>query len=110
MKKLLYSISFALLYVREVIISTVRIAVTILRPGLDIRPCFVEVPLTLRGEFPQFLYACLISMTPGSLSVSLDRERSVLVVHLLDARDPTTAVSVLKSSFEEPLIRIFGSK
>jgi multisubunit Na+/H+ antiporter MnhE subunit len=108
--KLLYSISFALLYIREVIVSTGRIAAVIVRPNLDINPCFVEVPLTLRGEFAQFLYACLISMTPGSLSVSLDRERSVLVVHLLDARDPDTAVSVLKSSFEDPLIRIFGSK
>jgi len=107
--KLIYSVSFALLYLYEVIVSTFRIAALIIKPQINIKPCFVEVPLTLKGEFSQFLYACLISMTPGSLSVSLDRERGVLLVHLIDADDPAAAILELKSRFEAPLVRIFGA-
>ncbi len=107
--KLFHSIVFALIYLREVVLSTARLARLVLQPHIDLRPRFVEVPLTLRGEFSRFLYACLISMTPGTLSVALDHERGILLVHLLDARDPATAVSELKSRFEMPLVRIFGT-
>jgi multisubunit Na+/H+ antiporter MnhE subunit len=106
--RLLHAITFAILYLWQVILSTWRLTVLTLSPKPRIAPCFVDVPLDLRGEFPCFLFACLISMTPGSLSVALDRERQVLVVHLLDAPDPAAAVSEMKAVFEQPLLRIFG--
>ena len=106
--KLFHIIAFAAIYLWEIVLSTWRLARVILSPKLRISPCFVEVPLDLHGEFPRFLFACLISMTPGSLSVALDRERGLLVVHLLDAADPAAAVREMKSVFEQPLLRIFG--
>jgi multisubunit Na+/H+ antiporter MnhE subunit len=106
--KLFHSFAFALIYLREVVVSTFRLALLVLHPKLQIAPRFVEVPLDLRGEMPRFLFACLISMTPGSLSVGLDHSRAVLIVHLLDAPDPDAAVREMKAVFEQPLIRIFG--
>jgi multicomponent K+:H+ antiporter subunit E len=46
-------------------------------------------------------------MTPGTMSVGLDPDRGVLVVHMLDAPDPDAAILEMKT-FEQPLIRIFG--
>jgi multicomponent K+:H+ antiporter subunit E len=106
--KLLYVISFILIYLREIIRSTFRLAGMVLRPHIHLRPCFVEVPLDLRNEFPRFLFACLISMTPGSMSVGLDPRRNMLIVHLLDAPDPDAAIHEIKQVFEKPLLRIFG--
>ena len=107
--KLVYAIWFVVLYGWEVIYSTLRLAQLVLSPRLSLTPCFVEVPLDLKGEMPRFLFACLISMTPGSMSVGLDPDREVLQVHLLDAPDEAAAIDEIKTVFEKPLIRIFGS-
>lgn len=107
--RLVYAIWFVVLYVWEVIYSTFRLAQLVLSPRLSLTPCFVEVPLDLKGEMPRLLFACLISMTPGSMSVGLDPDRGVLLVHLLDAPDEAAAIDEIKNVFEKPLIRIFGS-
>jgi multisubunit Na+/H+ antiporter MnhE subunit len=106
--KLFHILLFMLIYLREVVMSTWRIARLVLSPRLDLKPRFVEVPLNLQGEMPRFLFACLISMTPGSLSVGINPDRGLLMVHLLDAPDPEAAIREIKEVFEQPLIRIFG--
>lgn len=106
--KAFHVLAFVLIYLWQVVLSTGRLAKLVLQPRPALNPRFVEVPLNLRGEMPRFLFACLISMTPGSLSVGLDHDRGVLIVHLLDAQDPATAVRAMKETFETPLIRIFG--
>lgn len=107
--KLIRILIFALLYLWEIIRSTGNLAWLVVRPGLELHPRFVDVPLALNGEFPRFLFACLVSMTPGSLSVSLDAERGILLVHLLDADDLEASVREIKSRLEAPLLRIFQS-
>ncbi|MGA0846097.1 MAG: Na+/H+ antiporter subunit E [Luteolibacter sp.] len=106
--KLIHLIVFVLIYLWEVIYSTWKLAILVLHPRPKIDPCFVELPMDLRGELPQFLFACLISMTPGTMSVSLNREQQTLTVHVLNAPEPRAAVAEMKRTFEKPLIRIFG--
>lgn len=106
--KLFHILVFMLIYLREVVMSTWRLALLVLSPRLDLKPRFVEVPLDLQGEMPRFLFACLISMTPGSLSVGIDPDRGLLIVHLLDAPDPEATIQEIKTVLEQPLIRIFG--
>jgi multicomponent K+:H+ antiporter subunit E len=106
--KFFHAVYFVFFYVWEIVRSTASLTRLVLGPIRKLHPRFVKVPLDLRGDFSQFLFACLVSMTPGSLSVSLDRRRSLLLVHLLDARDPDLAISQLKSRIEAPLLRIFG--
>lgn len=101
-----HAIAFVLLYLREILVSTARLARLVVQRKPELHPQFVEVPLELKGDFSRFLFACLISMTPGSLSVALDSERGVLLVHLLDARDPEFCVDELKRNFEQPLLRV----
>lgn len=105
--KLYYSIAFFFLYLWEVILSTVSLVTLVVRPQLRLQPCFVDVPLDLEGPSSRFLFACLVSMTPGTLSVSLDGERGILLVHLLDSSDPEASIRELKSRIEMPLLRIF---
>lgn len=107
--RLFYAFGFVLFYLWEICLSTLRIAHLLLRPKMKLQSCFVEVPLELKGSLARFLYACLISMTPGSMSVALDNERDILIVHLIDAPDEEAAIRELKDSFERPLIRIFGA-
>ena len=106
--KIFHILVFSLIYLREVALSTFRLAQLVLSPRIKLSSRFVEVPLDLEGEMPRFLFACLISMTPGSLSVAIDPDRGLLIVHLLDAPDPEASIREMKAVFEQPLIRIFG--
>jgi multicomponent K+:H+ antiporter subunit E len=106
--RVIHALAFIVFYLWEIAYSTLRIALLLLRPKLQLQSRFVEVPLDLEGSLARFLYACLISMTPGSMSVALDDERDILIVHLIDAPDEEEGIRELKKSFETPLIRIFG--
>lgn len=106
--KVIHALVFVIIYLWQILFSTWKLALTVLRPKLDINPRFIEVPLDLNRELPRLLFACLISMTPGTMSVGLDARRGILLVHVLDAPDPAAAVREMKQTFEQPLIRIFG--
>jgi multicomponent K+:H+ antiporter subunit E len=104
----IHALVFLLIYLWQVVASTGRLALVVLRPRIELQPRFLDVPLDLKGELPRFLFACLITMTPGTMSVGLDSERGVLMVHVLDAPDPDAAIREMKQTFEQPLVRIFG--
>ena len=106
--KLIHALVFVFIYLWQVVLSTAKLVLIVLRPRIELQPRFLDVPLDLKGELPRFLFACLISMTPGTMSVGLDAERGVLVVHALDAADPDAAIREMKQTFEQPLVRIFG--
>ena len=106
--KLFHAITFCLMYVRELVFATARIAWLVVHPKLKLSPQFVKMPLSIEGDFPTLLFVCLISMTPGSLSVSLNRSRKTLLIHLLDTQDPEAEVRKMKLKFETPLLKIFS--
>jgi len=106
--KAVHALVFVLIYLWEVVFSTYKLALIVLHPNPVLNPRFIDVPLDLKDEMPRFLFACLISMTPGTMSVGLDHDRGVLIVHVLDAPDPEAAVRNMKKTFEQPLVRIFG--
>ena len=47
-------------------------------------------------------------MTPGTVTVDYDPERSVIRVHALDAEDPAAVVAEIKSRYEAPLKEALG--
>lgn len=108
--KIAYSVAFVFLYLWEIIRSTWNLTVLVVRPSIALEPKFLDVPLDLEGEFPRFLFACLVSMTPGTLCVSIDHPRAVMLVHFLDCHDPQAAIAEVKRGIERPLLRIFTPK
>jgi multisubunit Na+/H+ antiporter MnhE subunit len=108
--KVIHSIAFVFLYIWEVIRSTWSLVGFVTRPKLELTPRFLNIPLDLEGEFPRFLFACLVSMTPGTLSVAIDPQRGTMLVHFLDCTDPPQAIAEVKRTIERPLLRIFTPK
>jgi multicomponent K+:H+ antiporter subunit E len=63
-------------------------------------PAFVEVPLDLRDPFIATLLGSVVSLTPGTVSIDVDQQRWVLLVHALDAPDPQALVREIKERYE----------
>lgn len=72
---------------REMVVGSWRVARFCLRPG-SAAPGFVEVPRDGRTRSDLALWGLLTGEAPDEVPVEIDEERDVLLVHLVDARDP----------------------
>lgn len=69
--------------VAQVFLSALRVARLVWTPRLALSPAVGEVPLSDESELLRVIYANSITLTPGTLSLSLE-EQSVMV-HSLEA-------------------------
>lgn len=68
----------------DLVKSSVQVARAVLTPGESVSPGFVVVPLPEgRSDLEITLIANYISLTPGTLSVDVSPDRSMLLIHSL---------------------------
>ena len=93
----------------DILVANVKVSRLVLGPRAAIRPRFVQVPLDVEGEVAQTVLAGVITLTPGTLSATLDRERRRLLVHALSEDEPEELIRQVKSRYEAPIMEIFAS-
>lgn len=78
-------------------------------PSLPIRPGIVKVKTTLKSDTGLTFLANSLTLTPGTMTVDIDRERGFLYVHWVDVKseDIDKATELLVRRFERILKRIF---
>jgi multicomponent K+:H+ antiporter subunit E len=91
----------------DIIAANWHVARLVLGPIDRLRPSFLEIPLDLSDPFVATLLGSIVSLTPGTVSVEIDRERWVLLVHALDVEDEAGMIATIKSRYETPLKEIF---
>lgn len=91
----------------EVVRSGVRVSYLLLHPRLPISPGIIAVPLDVKSNEAITLFASMITMAPGSISVELSDDRAYLYVHALEAGDPHKAASYFKHAFERHIKEVF---
>lgn len=100
--KFYYIVIFILFYLSKLVEANLYIAYDIVTPKLRIKPNFIKVPLILKSDFGMLLFSNLLSMTPGSLSIDITRDRKTMWVHILYQ---TTEENMLKE-FEDMQAKI----
>jgi multicomponent Na+:H+ antiporter subunit E len=95
------------IFLWELVLSSVRVAVDVLRPQLRMRPSVIAVPLDIDGDAEITLFANLISLTPGTLSIDVADDRSCLYVHAMYGGDPDALAQDLKRTFERRIHEVF---
>lgn len=103
-------VSLALLFLWELLVSAVRVALIVLRPNLEasLRPAIIAFPLTVKSDGEIALLANLITLTPGTLSVDVAEDRSVLYIHVLDLVSRETLVAEIAGGFERKVQEVFS--
>lgn len=91
----------------DIVVANWQVAKRVLGPLDRLHPCFVEVPLDLEDDFIATILGGIVTMTPGTVSVDIDQERRLLLVHALDAEDPEGLVRTIKARYEAPLKEVF---
>jgi multicomponent K+:H+ antiporter subunit E len=93
--------------VADVVIASWQVARLVLGPLDRIAPAFLEVPLDIEDPFVTTVLASIVSLTPGTVTIDIDRQRKVLFLHALDLRDEAALINAIKSRYEAPLKEVF---
>lgn len=83
LKKIYYSIEFVGYYLFKLVQANLFIAYDILTPKMHINPAFMKVPVNLKTDAGLLLFSNLLSMTPGTLSIDVSKDKKTLLVHVL---------------------------
>lgn len=97
------------LFLSDLLRANIRMAATILSPRLKLRPAVIAVPLILKSEAAIILLANLITLTPGTLSLDISTDRSVLFLHTVYMDDTKQFTQQLLDGYERRLKELFES-
>ena len=93
--RLLRVFPFAIWYLGDLVQCNLRVARDVLTPVLRNRPGIVAVPLSCETDVEITVLMNLVTLTPGSFSLSLSHDRKTLFVHLMDV-DPDRIDEVVR--------------
>jgi len=98
------AVFFAGFIIRELVLSTLRVAWEVVTPAKTRRQGIIAVPLDAKSDLEIALLANLITFTPGTLSLDVSNDRSVLYVHTMFIDDPEQLKRDIKHGFERRVI------
>lgn len=101
--KVYKAIGFGLFFIWELVIASLRVAMDVLSPRHHMRPRVIAYHLEARSQIEIVLFSSLLTLTPGSLSLDISSDRSVLYVHAIYADDEEQAIKGLRR-FEKRLL------
>jgi multicomponent Na+:H+ antiporter subunit E len=93
-------------FLKELVLSNLRVLWDVVTPGHISRPGIVGVPLSAESELEILLVANLISLTPGTLSVDLSDDRRTLYVHVMFLDDPDRFRQSIKEGLEQRILEV----
>ena len=87
MTRTYYCLRYLVIFMRALAQANIDVAKRVLSPTLRIRPGFVAVPMEASSDFEITSLANSITLTPGTITVHIDRERRTIIIHALDIGD-----------------------
>lgn len=99
-------IAFVGFFIKELFKANLRVALDVVTPAHDMRPGVVAIPLTVTTDAQITLLANVISLTPGTLSLDVSDDRSVLYIHAMYVDDPDELRHEIKAGFERRVLEV----
>ncbi len=94
--------------IKELVISSFRIAWDILTPTVYARPRIVRIPVGDLHETAITVLANAVSLTPGSLALEVSSDNQILYVHLMYAEDRDAAVRAIYIDLGDRVRAVYG--
>jgi multicomponent Na+:H+ antiporter subunit E len=102
--KVQQALSFALFFLKELIVANLQVAADVVTPGYSMQPRVLAIPLDAVTDLEITAFANLISLTPGTLSLDVSTDRRVLFIHAMYAADADRTRRDIKQGLERRLL------
>ena len=99
--------SFTLFFIRELIVSNLRVARDVIAWKRNSRPGIVAVPLDIRSDFEITLLATLLALTPGTIAMDVSNDRKTMYIHAMFVTDPELIRKAVKEGLERRIMELF---
>lgn len=106
LRKAIVLFGFIGFFLWELVVANLRMARDVLSPRPKFVPGVIAVPLDVKGDGQITAFANLLTLTPGTLSLDISRDRKVLYIHDMYAADPEASRQAVKSGFERRIRRL----
>ena len=103
---------FVAFFAVDLVRASLQVVVLVLRPRARLRQAVVAVPVAGASDALLTVLANAISLTPGTLTLEVDRARSTLYVHVLQVGEGPDAVEKVRRdilALERLAIRAVGT-
>lgn len=100
-------IHYFMVLIVEIIKASIMVAKIVLSPKMDIKPGIIAVPLRTKTSGGITAIANTITLTPGTLTIDVADDRSVLYVHSIDASYPESIRKSIRDDLEKFVLEAF---
>lgn len=94
------------LFNKELVKSGIDVIKHIIRPKLKIRPGIFAYTTELKGDWEVTLLSCLITLTPGTLTMEVSEDGKTLYIHAIDIEDVDLLTQQIRDSFEKAIMEV----
>jgi multicomponent Na+:H+ antiporter subunit E len=95
-------------FVWKLFLANLRVALDIVTPNDNIRAGVVAVPLDIKGSMGVTALANIISLTPGTVTMDVSDDQSVIYIHTMHLRDLEEFRRDVKQGFERRLMEVLN--
>lgn len=87
-RRVLAIVRFTAVFVAELLVANVVVALLALHPRPRFHPHIIAVPLRVESDFAISLLSAAITLLPGTVAMGISEDRSTLYAHAITDRDP----------------------
>jgi len=90
----------------QIVLANIDVAYLVWHPKQNIAPRIIKVPFSMRTSLGTMIYANSITLTPGTITVSVDETKGEMLVHALSDK---AAEGLLSGEMHERVKKLEGS-
>ncbi|GGN30222.1 MULTISPECIES: Na+/H+ antiporter subunit E [Marinomonas] len=102
------AIRYVLMVMKDILTANVEVALLIVGPVKKLKPGFVAIPIDVDSDLGITILASTVSLTPGTVSAEVSKDRAWLYVHSLHLENEAELIESVKQRYERPIKEIFG--
>ncbi|RBP78520.1 Na+/H+ antiporter subunit E [Marinomonas rhizomae] len=102
------AIRYVLMVLKDILTANVEVALLIIGPIKKLTPGFVAIPINIDSDLGITILASTVSLTPGTVSAEVSKDKAWLYVHSLHLDDEAELIKSVKQRYEKPIKEIFG--
>lgn len=91
------------IFIHELITSSMMVMKHVLRPHIDVKPGIFKVETDLEGDLEITLLSLLICLTPGSVVMEITPDSKTMYIHGLNMPESKDSVIKSKAVFEKAI-------
>ncbi|MCK4339384.1 MAG: Na+/H+ antiporter subunit E [Candidatus Cloacimonetes bacterium] len=107
--RIFYTILYIFRLFVEIFKANIHVAYLVIHPKLPIKPGIVKIKTGLKSDSGLTMLANSITLTPGTMTVDINKEKGELYIHWIDVKtsDVDKATELIGGRFEKIIKEIF---